>query len=473
MIEVQTRAKTLRMAEKQTLGILSVGELRDLATRSEIDAVWAVTPDQYGRPVGKRFGAKFFVDEVLDRQADLPARLLFKDIGGGLVQPPSTVRVDPSANLGCRPDVTALRRATWLERTAIAICDVVDLDTEVPHVFSPRAALKRQLERARSASVSARASYDLGFYLRDDRAAVDAAGAGAEASEYRALHLDRESDPVFEMQQLLRSSGIPIEAAHSAAGTGQHRLALHPAGLLDAADRALILKWLVKEVARKRSRSATFMALPSGATPASTMEIHMSLWSSDREAALFAGKDSSGGEVDLPPACRWWLGGLLRSARESTLLFAPTVNSYKRFHADDGAGSAIGWSRDRHVAGFRVSGDGAKRRVSCSLAGSDANPYLVGAVLLAAGLEGMSSRSELAAEAGREASAIRALPEDVARDRRGGRPRLQVCLRSPDDRRAVRRVSRLLRALGAGALRCDGQLLGGRAVPRRDMNIVL
>ncbi len=409
------------MAEKQMLGMLSPVELRDLVTRGEMDSVWAVTPDQYGRPVGKRFSAKFFVDEVLERQTELPASILFRDLAGRLVSPPSTVRIDPGATVWCRPDTTSLRRAAWMERTAIVVCDLGDSHGDTPHVFSPRAALKRQLERARSASVTPRAGYEVSFYLDDgarpaassslspfSRAGEAAVPQGS--ADHQVVRLNDQSDPVFEMQQKLRGSGVAVEYAVSAAGTGQYQIKLQSTGLLEAADRAMVLKWLVKEVAAMGSRRATFMARPGAGLPASAMEIHTSLWSSDREAALFAGKEPGERDLELPMACRWWLGGLLRHARESTLLLAPTINSYKRYHGDMGEASAIGWARDRRGVGFRVSGRGAERRVTCSLAGADANPYLVGAALLAAGLEGMSSRSDPAAEAGREASALRALP---------------------------------------------------------------
>lgn len=401
------------MAEKQTVGTLGGGELRELAARGEVDSVWAITPDQYGRPVGKRFAARYFVDEVLERQSDLPARILFNDLAGELVPPPSTVRVDPTATLRCRPDIATLRRAGWLEGTVIAVCDLVTPVGDELHGFSPRAALKRQLDRARSASLTPRASFELSFYLRP--AGVDRSAPGSRArGDHTALGAgDGEADVVCTMQRLLGDSGIAVQHAVRGVGPGQFRVALQSAGLLEAADRAMISKWLVKEVASRFSQSATFMALPESSSPVSAMDVQVGLWSADREVALFASRDQGDG-TDLPPACRWWLGGLIAHARESTLLLAPTVNSYKRYRRDIG-GSSIGWTLGRPGLGFVVTGDGARRQVACSLAGADANPYLVGAALLAAGLDGMASRSDPPAPAGTEPSAIRALPK-VAQD---------------------------------------------------------
>jgi glutamine synthetase len=414
MITWQSHARTHRMAEKQTTGTLAGGELRDLAARGEVEVVWAITPDQYGRPIGKRFAARYFVDEVLERQSELPARILFNDLAGELVPPPSTVRVDPAATLRCRPDIAALRRAAWLEGTAIAVCDLVAPVGDELYGFSPRAALKRQLDRARSASLTPRASFELSFYLR--AATLDRSAAGSRAlADHTAVSADGGgADAVRAMQRLLGDSGVAVQHIVRGVGPGQFRIALQSVGLLEAADRAMIVKWLVKEVAGRFSQTATFMALPDSGSPASAMDVQVGLWSADREVALFASRDQGEHGTDLPPACRWWLGGLIAHARDSTLLLAPTVNSYKRYRKEAG-GSAIGWTHGRPGLGFAVTGDGARRQVASSLAGADANPYLVGAALLAAGLDGMASRSEPPAPAGTEPSSLRALPK-VAQD---------------------------------------------------------
>jgi len=392
------------------VGMLSSVEIRDLVGRGDLDTVWAVTPDQCGRPVGVRFAARYFVDEVLDRQSDIAAGLLFRDVAGTHVPPPSTIRVDSTAVLALRPDGATMRRAGWIDRTAIVLCDLIDPVSGEPHGFSPRAVLKRQLDRARSASVAARGSCDVEFYLDAAGGSASVAGtSGARqraAYDHQAVDADGGSDLVSHMQRALRASGIPVRQSQPAAGPSQFAMALQAGTLLDAADRVMLAKWAVKEIARGAGRRATFMACADDALPTSAMEISTSLVSADREAPLFAGKESA----DLPVACGWWIGGLLRHARDATLLFAPTVNSYKRYRADHGVGSIIGWARDRRSVGVRVEGDGARRLVACSLAGADANPYLATAAVLAAGLDGLANRIEPAAEVGRDAGSVRGLP---------------------------------------------------------------
>ncbi len=102
-----------------------------------------------------------------------------------------------------------------------------------------------------------------------------------------------------------------------------------------------------------------------------------------------------GGDVkELPNEFRWWVGGLIRHARASALLFAPYVNSYKRFRAGSFAPTGIAWSYDNRTAGFRVCGRGRSLRIECRIPGADANPYLALAATLAAGLDGIANKVE-------------------------------------------------------------------------------
>ncbi len=398
------------MADKQALGMLTAAELRDLVSRGEVDAIWAVTPDLYGRPVGKRYGARFFIDEVLDREVALPARVLFGDFAGQSLALPSGARVDIHKDLSIRPDTGSLRRAAWLDRTVVAVCDVIDPATGELFQLSSRSVLKRQMERARSASVVPRGAMTTEFYLLDEdwpelrEGEAFSIGAGG-----RAACLPDDHGVVGAMMRELAGSGVALEHVCASTGAGQYEVRLSEAGLLDVADRQMIAKWAIKDVAARHSVRASFMALPTELCSASRMEIETSLSSADRGAALFSAREPGDRSPDLPVACRWWIGGLLRQARSATLCFAPTVNSYKRYRVDDGSASAIGWSSSRSSVAFRVVGDEKRRQVSCKLAGADANPFVASAAILAAGLDGLSARADAPAEIA-EGSALRALP---------------------------------------------------------------
>jgi glutamine synthetase len=122
------------------------------------------------------------------------------------------------------------------------------------------------------------------------------------------------------------------------------------------------------------------------------MHLHSSLWRDGGKTAVFA--SDAPRSAALPDLCRWWLGGLMQHARACTLLFAPYVNSYKRFRAGSFAPTAIAWAHDNRTAGFRIVGSGSALRVECRIPGADANPYLAFAATLAAGLDGIAKRTE-------------------------------------------------------------------------------
>ncbi len=383
------------MAEKQATGLLALAEARDLVARREIDSVWVVTPDLYGRPVGKRLGGRYFIDEVADREMRLSAHRFLRGLGNEMVSPPGSGRLGPGDTLVCRIDGGSLRRAPWLDRTAVAICDVVVPSSGDPHPLSVRGALRRQLERARSASVSARGAAVMEVYVADESGGMQVAD---------------------DLQRSLVDSGVRVEHVSPSLGSGQFEIAPGHSPFLEAADRAMLIKWAARSIAGQHGASATFMAQPDGAQPPSSMQIHSSLWSSDREAPLFVSQEANAANAaadDLPVACRWWLGGLVQHLADLALLFAPTPNSFRRYRSDP-ASSLIGWQRERRGTALRVCGDGARRNVACALAGADANPYLAFAAVLAAGLDGLANRTDPPPPVGGDSSALRTLPRVAA-----------------------------------------------------------
>ena len=159
------------------------------------------------------------------------------------------------------------------------------------------------------------------------------------------------------------------------------------------ADRHVIYKQAAKEIAIQNGLAVTFMAKLDEQLAGSSMHVHSSLWRDGGKTAAFADHGARAPGA-LPDLCRWWLGGLMHHARACTLLFAPYVNSYKRFRAGSFAPTAIAWAHDNRTAGFRIVGSGSALRVECRIPGADANPYLAFAATLAAGLDGIAKRIE-------------------------------------------------------------------------------
>jgi glutamine synthetase len=194
----------------------------------------------------------------------------------------------------------------------------------------------------------------------------------------------------------LDASGIPVEFSKGEWGPGQQEINLRYADFLEMADRHVIYKQMAKEVAAQQGLAITFMAKLDERYAGNSMHLHSSLSSIGSGEPLFAGSGdvSTGDLTQLPEKFRWWLGGLMRHARASVLLYAPFVNSYKRFCAGSFAPTGIAWSYDNRTAGFRVVGRGPSLRVECRIPGADANPYLAFAATLAAGIDGLANKIE-------------------------------------------------------------------------------
>jgi glutamine synthetase len=184
------------------------------------------------------------------------------------------------------------------------------------------------------------------------------------------------------------AAGIPVEFSKGEWGPGQAELNLRYADALEMADRHVIYKNGVKEIALLQGKCVTFMAKWDYALAGSSCHIHTSLLGADGAPVFAAGDGYS--EI-----FEHYLAGQLALARDMTLFLAPYVNSYKRFQAASFAPTKAVWSRDNRTTGFRVVGHGASLRVECRIPGADANPYLAGAALLAAGLHGIERRLEL------------------------------------------------------------------------------
>ena len=361
-------------------------------------------PDLYGRLVGKRISGQFFCNEVLEHGMHACDYLLACDME---MDPVPGYRfaswADGYGDVHCKPDLTTLRRATWLERTVLVLCDVCNEETGALVEVAPRTILKRQLERAAAMGVGPMGASELEFFvLRETYESAQRKNFenlepfGWYIEDYHILQGAKVEALIGAIRRHLTGSGVPVEFSKGEWGPGQHEINVRFTDFLEMADRHVIYKQVAKEVAIQQGLAITFMAKLDERYAGSSMHLHSSLWSKESNVPLFAGHGGAftGDLALVPDHFRWWLGGLMHHARACTLLFAPYVNSYKRFRASSFAPTAIAWSYDNRTAGFRVVGRGASLRVECRIPGADGNPYLAFAATLAAGLDGLANHIE-------------------------------------------------------------------------------
>jgi len=380
-------------------GMLTQDELARRVGTGEIDTVLLAFTDHYGRLMGKRLDADFFLEDAAKKGTHACDYLLTVDME---MEPVPGYRFanweKGYGDFHLVPDFATLRLASWLEKTALIICDVEDEKHHRPVAQAPRSILRKQIDRAAKLGYRAIAASELEYYIfrNSYRDAAEKGYAGLEPAgwyleDYHALQGTREEAFNGAARRHLKQSGIPVENSKGEWGLGQHELNVRYADILTMADRHVIFKQCLKEVAEQQQLSVTFMAKIAANQAGSSCHIHLSLWQKNQSA--FPGKQRLG-----PIACsetfRWFLGGWIAHVPEMMVFYAPTINSYKRYQTGSWAPTRLAWSYDNRTAGFRVVGEGNSLRIECRIPGADCNPYLAFAAALASGLDGIENKIE-------------------------------------------------------------------------------
>jgi glutamine synthetase len=382
-------------------GRIDVEQLKRLTADGELETVLAVFPDMYGRLVGKRLVAKFFVDEVLGHGMHACDYLLACDVDMDPV--PGYAFTSWAKGYGDfrpLPDLSTLRIASWLDKSAIVLCDVYAEKEDTLVSVAPRGILRKQLERASASGFTAMAASELELYVFNEtyesaaqKGYIKLEPIGRVIEDYHILQGTKEEFLIGAIRSHLERSGVPVESSKGEWGPGQQEIGLRYADALEMADRHVLYKHAAKEIAWQLGKAVTFMAKWDERYAGSSCHIHMSLWDANGKNALFDG-DESLGPIKCSQTFRWFLGGWMKHVRELFAFYAPYPASYKRYVAGSFAPTGIAWSYDNRTAAFRIVGHGSSLRIECRAAGADANVYLAFAATLAAGLDGIANKIE-------------------------------------------------------------------------------
>jgi glutamine synthetase len=381
-------------------GRLGLEELRDQIERGRIETVICAMPDLWGRLVGKRVTAKAFLTTVLGDEGLHGSLYLFVVDMDMDPRPGYALTSWENGFLDCRfvPDLDTLRVIPWLAKTALVICDPHHEDRDEAVAVAPRVILRRQLERLEAAELRLRCATELEFFVFRDtyeeawnQRYRDLRPMSYYRSDYHILQSTKDDWFVRRVRDFMDAAGLDVEFSKSEWGLGQQEVNLRYCDALEMADRHLLYKNGVKEIAALDGLSASFMAKPSIDEIGSSCHVHCSLWDIDGERPLFWDEDAPD---HLSGLSRHFIAGQISHGRELAVLLAPNVNSYKRFQAENFAGVALAWGLDNRTCGLRVIGEHSSLRVEHRIPGADVNPYLTIAALVAAGLHGIESRLE-------------------------------------------------------------------------------
>ncbi|MFH9674647.1 glutamine synthetase family protein [Streptomyces sp. NPDC017405] len=374
---------------------LGVEELHALVASGETDTVVLAFPDMQGRLQGKRFAARFFLDEVLHHGTEGCAYLLAVDTEMNTVDGYAMSSWDRGyGDFAMRPDVSTLRRVPWHPGTALLLADLAWHDG-TPVTAAPRQILRRQLDRLARLGYTAQAGTELEFIVFKDtyEQAWDAGYRGLTPAnqyniDYSVLGTGRIEPLLRRLRNDMAGAGLTVESAKGECNPGQHEIVFRYDEALVTCDQHALYKTGAKEIAAQEGVSLTFMA-KYNEREGNSCHIHLSL--ADADGTNVMAGDGPGGMSDV---MRHFLAGQLAALRDFALLYAPNINSYKRFQPGSFAPTAVAWGHDNRTCALRVVGHGRSLRFENRLPGGDVNPYLAVAAMIAAGLHGIERRLE-------------------------------------------------------------------------------
>lgn len=384
------------MADAMT-GMLTTENLLE----GDYDTVIVAAPDMSGRLIGKRMTPSKFM-EFKDRGVAVSACVFGWDL-------PQEIGLDVSyvgfhngwPDFLLIPDLSSLRRAAWLERTAIVMADIVEEHDHSPVAITPRQILKRKIEQFGDKGMRAQVATELEFHLyRESYDQLRQQGYDTRTpstlihSDYTVAQVN-QWEPFFQrVRTCLDESGLDVEMSQGEWGLGQWEINLTYGDALDMADRHAIFKLALKDLAHQAGLSVTFMPKPNTGEVGSSCHVHVSLVDDDATSSMSSefplwSEDAPHHNSD---ALLHSIGGILARAGDLMAWYAPTVNSYRRTNSSEFAGHGATWGMDNRTVSCRVLGDSpSSKRIEWRVPGSDVNPYLVIAGVLASIRDGLDS----------------------------------------------------------------------------------
>ena len=373
-------------------GNLSVSELNAAIAADEIDTVIVAFADAQGRLVGKRVSARLFQEEVLPHGAEACNYLLSVDVDMNTVDGYAMSSWEKGyGDMMLLSDPATLRRMPWMPGTALVMADL-GWESGEPVEQSPRAILKRQRERLAERGLTAYAGTELEFIVFDDtyrdawaKCYHDLKPSTDYNVDYDLLASGRLEPLLRDIRRGMDGAGMYCEGVKGECNLGQQEIAFRYAEVLETADQHTIYKAGAKEIAEKHGKSLTFMA-KFNEREGNSCHIHLSVRGQDGTPVM-----AGDGPYGFSPFMEHWIAGILATLREFTLLYAPTINSYKRYQKGTFAPTGVAWGLDNRTCALRVIGHGQSLRPENRVPGGDVNPYLAISAIIAGGLYGVEN----------------------------------------------------------------------------------
>ncbi|WP_405562878.1 glutamine synthetase family protein [Streptomyces phaeochromogenes] len=378
-------------------GHLSVEDLKTAVNSGDITTVLLAVPNMLGQLKGKRLDASGFL-KTIKGGAEMCAYVLATNVDMEALDGFELTGWEAGfGDVAVVPDLATIRRVPYMPGAVLIHADALH-HSGLAIDAAPRAMLRTQLGRLKDLGLDVAVGLESEFMLYRGTA-QQAHAAGYRALEPVAPHnldyaLDHPvelTDFLDDLEEVLRGAGTPVEAVKTEGSAGQIEVTFPYGEAIAACDAYTVYQHAARHLAERHAMVPTFMAAPQSEV-GSGLHLHLSLWRDGRNA--FAIPD----EWDLPETMQEAVAGLLSGLPHLAPLWAPNVNSYKRFRLRSFAPTHFTWGRDNRGCAIRVTGDGDGAHLEVRLAGADANPYLALAASLAAIHHGLTERPEFPPE---------------------------------------------------------------------------
>ena len=377
---------------------LTLDKLKALVAAGTIDTVVVAMTDMQGRLTGKRIHGQYFLDEVVKHGTEGCNYLLAVDVDMNTVDGYEMSSWERGySDFALIPDLNTLRLIPWQPGAALILADVAWLDhTDV--VASPRQVLRKQIAELEKAGMVAMCGTELEFVVYNDtyeeawnKGYKNLSPVNQYNVDYSILGGSRIEPLLREIRLGMSAAGMTVESVKGECNLGQHEIAFKYSDALSNCDNHVIYKNGAKEIAAQQGYALSFMAKPNE-KEGNSSHIHLSFRGLNGELVMTDEADKEHGMSDVG---RQFIAGQIAHLRELSILFAPNINSYKRYVPGSFAPTAVRWGRDNRTCALRLVGHGAGLRLENRVPGGDVNPYLAVSAIIAAGLDGIKNKLKL------------------------------------------------------------------------------
>ena len=334
-----------------------------------------------------------FIEEVAINGILIDGKSFYHDMNGKSF-------INHKKNFLLKPDLDSIRNMGWIKDSALCFSDLYDPFTNQLSEVSSRGILKNKLKLLEKEGLTLNCASELEYFLYQksysenfEKGLSKVKSIGSTPEDYLIQQGDLLEFLHEEFRVKMKNSGIEVETTKGESAIGQHEINMKYSEALKQADNALILKAGTKAICNEHKTCISYMAKPHIDLAGSSCHLHLSLCDKNGKN-VFVGNDYKlTDKISCSMNMVYFLGGIMKYSLDTFIMFAPTINSYKRYKTFSWAPSNLdSWAYDNRTSPFRICGSGNNIRIEYRIPGADANQYLSYSAVISAGLKGIKDK---------------------------------------------------------------------------------